>query len=472
MSRPLLLALAAGLAAVALGLALSGGGAPEEPAGLDLETSIATETPEAPAEVSTPLVARGSADRLAAAEVEVVVKNPTGVRLQDAAVTLQQEGTGATLQGTGAPRFRQVAPGAWTLRVQHPEFVAHVEVLDLAPGARERIDVRLFENMPVQGRVRDRWERPLTGRFVWFLRSGETYPRNLRQAEKLLGGLIQANGRFKADLPAEVDLRLVVGRPGAQLWQSPDLVHLEPGDPLEADIVVAGVTDVQVEARGVDLSERDSSRLFSIAVLGGKELTPKKRNRGSNIVADPVARQQALLAERQARRKEARAARGDKPLDIEVDPDNAGAPRGGRLKQQRQERLAARLDGSAQPSLPDVEQARRETALRAAEAQRQDPYAGQEWVPLRTAAMPRTGALELAHLPRDRDLRLRLVRRLESVDSLATFRAIPDATLHVAFDLPPPRTARAEGDPAPTLQVSTWVEPLPADAPQASVTWK
>ena len=63
------------------------------------------------------------------------------------------------------------------------------------------------------------------------------------------------------------------------------------------------------------------------------------------------------------------------------------------------------------------------------------------------------------------------MRRLESVDSLATFRAVPDATLHVAFDLPPPRTARAAGDPAPTLQVSTWVEPLPADAPQASVTW-
>ena len=59
--------------------------------------------------------------------------------------------------------------------------------------------------------------------------------------------------------------------------------------------------------------------------------------------------------------------------------------------------------------------------------------------------MPRGGALELPGLPHDRDLRLRLVRRLESLDSMVTFRAVPDATLHVSFDLPPPRTARAAG---------------------------
>jgi hypothetical protein len=470
---PLLALAAAALAAGAVVVALSGGEGPEEPRGLDLESSVpAPEAPTRPEEVSTPLVARGSAEGLAAAELEVIVKNPTGVRLQDAMVVLEQEGTGAVLQGTGAPRFRQVGAGAWTLRVEHPEFVSHVQVLELAAGARERLEVRLFENMPVSGRVRDRFGRPLTGRFVWFLRGGESYPRNLRQAEGLLGGLVQATGRFEAELPAEVDLRIVVGRPGAQLWQAPELLHLLPGDPLEADIVVSGVTEVEVEARGVDLSDRDENRLFSIAVLGGKELTPSKRNRGTNIVADPVARQQALLAERQARRKREREERGDKPVEVEVDPENAGAPRGGRLRQQRQDRLAARLEGTDLASEDEVQAARQRTAQRAAAAQEQDPYAGQEWIPLRTAAMPRGGALELPGLPHDRDLRLRLVRRLESLDSMVTFRAVPDATLHVSFDLPPPRTARTAGEPAPPLQVSTWVESLPADAPQAGIRWQ
>ena len=64
------------------------------------------------------------------------------------------------------------------------------------------------------------------------------------------------------------------------------------------------------------------------------------------------------------------------------------------------------------------------------------------------------------------------MRRIESLNSEAIFRALPDVTQVLEFQMPGAKSSRPEGAAPPVISFSRRMENLPEDAPKAGATWK
>ncbi|HIG87529.1 MAG TPA: carboxypeptidase regulatory-like domain-containing protein [Planctomycetes bacterium] len=414
------------------------------------------------------------------ASLEVITKNPQGVQLADATVSLSRTDLGVNLTGSGVHTFPSLTAGTWELLVQHPEFIDDLSTVVLEPGSKEHLVVQLYPDLRISGTVTDRFGRNQVGQFIWFLRDGELYPKRLKRASKLLGGQVATNGEFVAHIPADVPLRMVVGLPGKPRWQDENLTMLQAGDPQHLELVISGTTRTRVVVQGAKPPRNERQSMFSIAIQSGRKAKAGRDDTQFLETYDAQTRRQIALAKQQETlksiRDEAREKGGLPFEEFAEDPDgnpqaNQG-PRGGRLRRMRQERLKQRKERQAAGLPPEPRQprqARQDTAP--AQAPSNKVSDGLLWQTLRQETCPLTGELTFHNLPVDQDLRLRVVRRIESLDSEAIFRALPDVTQVLALSMPEPRSSRPPDSITPTLFFSTRLESLPSEAPKAGATW-
>ncbi|MAE46703.1 MAG: hypothetical protein CMJ86_07410 [Planctomycetes bacterium] len=454
-------------------LTMGGQELPPEPQ--ELSQQQETTTKEEPDEA--PVMQREDARGFEPASLEVITKNPTGVQLADATVSLSRTDLGLNLTGGGVHTFPSLKAGTWELLIQHPEFIDELRSVILEPGSSEHLVVKLYPDLRISGTVTDRFGRKQVGQFIWFLRDGEPYPKRLKRASKLLGGQVAANGEFVAHIPAGVPLRMVVGLPGKPRWQDENLTMLHAGDPQHLDLVISGTTRTRVVVQGARPPRNERQSMFSIAIQTGKKAKAGRDDTQFLETYDAQTRRQIALAKQQetlkSTRDEARK-EGGLPFDeFAEDPDgdpqaNQG-PRGGRLRRMRQERLKQRKERQAAGLPPEPREPRRNTAPTPAPINKIPD--GLFWQTLRQETCPLTGELTFHNLPVDQDLRLRVVRRIESLDSESIFRALPDVTQVLEFSMPEPRSSRPPDSIPPTLFFSTRLESLPSEAPKAGATW-
>jgi hypothetical protein len=411
------------------------------------------------------------------ASLEVITKNPQGVQLADAAVSLTNTDLGVNLTGTGVHTFPILTAGTWELLVQHPEFIDDLSTVVLEPGSKEHLVVQLYPDLRISGTVTDRFGRKQVGQFIWFLRDGELYPKRLKRASKLLGGQVAANGEFVAHIPADVPLRMVVGLPGKPRWQDENMTMLQAGDPQRLDLVISGTTRTRVVVQGAMPPRNERQSMFSIAIQSGRKAKAGRDDTQFLETYDAQTRRQIALAKQQETlkniRDEAREKGGLPFEEFAEDPDgnpqaNQG-PRGGRLRRMRQERLKQRKERQAAGLPPEPRKARPNTTPAPVPINKISD--GLLWQTLRQETCPLTGELTFHNLPVDQDLRLRIVRRIESLDSEAIFRALPDVTQILELSMPEPRSSRPPDSATPTLFFSARLESLPSEAPKAGATW-
>ena len=478
MSRPLIVLLIC--VALVGGIFISMGG---ETLGPEPQKVTQQEGPTEPTQTAQdkPVVMqREDARGFEPASLQVTTKNPSGVQLADATVTLTLENKDVALNGSGVHKFPTLTAGTWELLVEHPEFIEHRETIELAPGAKEQIVVRLYPDMRITGTIKDRFGRKQVGQYIWFLRLDEKYPMRMRRASKLLGAQVNAGGSFVAHVPADVPLRMVVGLPDKPRWEDTNLTTIKPGDPQHLDLVIGGTTRTRVVVQGAELERSERRSMFSLAIQTSKKVQKRRNDQEFLDTYDSQTKRQVALGKQQESLKRARelaAAEEKKPFEeFQQDPDadssESQAPRGGRLKRMREERLKKRRERIAAGLPPESKKPQEDKPLPPPVTFRNDNPSGLVWQTMRQEACPLTGELTFHNLPTGQDLRLRVVRRIESLNSEAIFRALPDVTQVLEFQMPGAKSSRPEGAAPPVISFSRRMENLPEDAPKAGATWK
>lgn len=453
-------------------------GEAEAPEPQELKRTATTHVPTDTGPETQVVMEREDARGFEPGSLRVMTKNPDGVQLADAVVTLTREDERAILTGGGVHRFGTLAPGAWIVLIEHPDFIEHIETVQIAPGADESLNIRLYPDLLITGTIHDRFGRKQVGQYIWFLKAGEQYPGRMRRAQKMFGGQVQPSGAFEAHIPADVPLRMVVGLPGKPRWEDRAPITLHAGDPQHLDLVISGTTLTKVVVHGANLDSAKRKSMFSIAIQASKKVKPGRDNTEFMLAYDIQARRQKALTEQAEKRKAARAERereaaesGQAIPERNQDLDTSDGPRGGRLKKKRQERLIKRRERIA-AGLPPAE-----VETTAPVAPIEPPVSsfgggdGLAWRTLRSEICPVTGELSFHHLPLNQDLRLRVDRRVESLNSEVIFRAQPDVIMVLDFTMPAPQSERPAGAAPPTLFLATRANNLPSDAPKAGATW-
>jgi len=169
--------------------------------------------------------------------LEVRVVDPHGAPLPEATIQASTEASKEMLQARGRALWTGVEPGAWLLEVSHPDYPTHRTRVDLKPDKSLRHIVQLDTQLPVRGRVIDRFGRTLAATNVWFLAPGERHPGAVplgaspavsTSTDRPLVTSCDRRGRFAIDLPEAGPWRVSLGLPGdvlAAMQRPRDLRH-------------------------------------------------------------------------------------------------------------------------------------------------------------------------------------------------------------------------------------------------------
>lgn len=427
MSRPLILAAAAAVLALAAALLLSkrdtpaGGPEGRAPAGPGRESG--------PDPTLSPL---GGGERGALASGtttwSVAVVDEQGLPLPDSRVVAV--GPGGRREATGGAAWSPVEPGTWTLVVSaegRPVWRRDVEVRE---REENRTVVQLTRGVRITGIVRDQAGRTGAGRIVAFVPGGGRAPEVPSRWLELPHTRTRDDGRFTMLLPEPGEWRLFVGWGGEVAVEEPAPTRLEPGGPSFAEVTVPAPTRLVVEVR--DAPGVDAPVPHGVSVY----------------------RDAARIAEERAARPRPLRPPGPDALADELD-DDARA---------ESEAEAAHL-AEVEERMKDPEEQRRR-ALRMA-------VVPEGWAKEKSGICGANGRIVFERLPVAEELRFAVARGTDAfaVDGAAYIG--PGEEVLVRIEVPPPLPADAPLPDAPRrVLAEVLLTSASRDLPPSGVSWR
>ena len=147
----------------------------------------------------------------------------------------------------GTATWRDLAPGRWVVEASGEGFQPRSEEIDLGPGEDHELTLSLGRGISVEGSVRDLRGKPKQTA-VWFLRDGETHPKDEREARGRLTARPNAEGRFEIALAEAGSYRVTAGAPGRPELEAPAPTRVEPGSAREVEVVLPLASVLEVSA--------------------------------------------------------------------------------------------------------------------------------------------------------------------------------------------------------------------------------